>query len=171
MRKNSIVQLLLLCLLLVSCSNHVTTTKVSTVSTSKTIGVTSPPCIVYKTRSDYSMYVPVMMSADKSKIESYPDIRDIYYEGKFALPTLLENGYLLDNRGIGPQVAFLWYTYEDYSKLSHTPTVEDLMTGLQDRDPLVEMYQCGQRSQYTNIEQELNDLIKSGKLSTCKKLK
>jgi hypothetical protein len=117
------------------------------------------------------MYVPVMMSADKSKIESYPDIRDIYYEGKFALPTLLENGYLLDNRGIGPQVAFLWYTYEDYSKLSHTPTVEDLMTGLQDRDPLVEMYQCGQRSQYTNIEQELNDLIKSGKLSTCKKLK
>jgi hypothetical protein len=171
MKIKSILSLLVACLLFASCSHHVTTTTVSTASTKKTVGVPSPPCIIYKTRSDYSMYVPVMMSPDKSKIESYPDIRDIYYQGKFSLPTLLVNGYLLDNRGIGPQVAFLWYTYEDYSKLTHTPTVEDLMTGLQDKDPLVEMYQCGQRSQYINLEQELNDLIKSGKLSTCKKLK
>jgi hypothetical protein len=171
MRKNSIITLLSACFVFTSCSHHVATTTASTPSKKGTVAVSSPPCIIYKTRTDYSMYVPVMLSADKSKVESYPDIKDIYYQGKFALPTLLVNGYLLDNRGIGPQVAFMWYTYEEYSKLPSTPHPTDLMSLIQDKDPLVEMYQCGQRSQYTNIEQELNDIIKSGKLSTCKKLK
>jgi len=117
------------------------------------------------------MYVPVTLSADKSKIESYPDIKDIYYNGKFSVPTLLANGFLLDNRGIGLRVAFLSFTYEEYSKLSATPSATDLMSLLKDKDPLVEMYSCGQRSQYNDIKQELNVLITSGKLNNCKKLK
>ena len=117
------------------------------------------------------MYVPVTLSADKSRIVSYPDSKDIYYNGKLSVPTLLAHGFLLDNRGIGAQVAFLDYTYEEYSKLSAAPHAADLMSLLKDKDPLLEMYQCGQRSQYSDIEKELNDLITSGKLGSCKKLR
>ena len=102
---------------------------------------------------------------------SYPDIKDIYYNGKLSYPTVLSNGYLLDNRGIGPEVAFLDYTYEDYSKLNATPPASELMKHLLDKDPLSEMYQCGLRSQYNDIEQDLNTIISSGKLKTFKKLK
>ena len=133
--------------------------------------VSSPPCIIYHTRADYSMHVPVMLSSDKSKIVSYPDIKDISINGKFTVPTLLDSAFLLDNRGIGLNVAFLDYTYEEYSNLGLTPSVTDLMKMLLDKDPLVDMYQCGMRSQYANIEDDLNALINSGKLYTCKKLK
>ncbi len=171
MRKNSIIKLLSACLLFASCSYHVSSTNISSVSIRKTAAVNSPPCIIYRTRSDYSIYIPVMLSSDKTKVESYPDIRDVYYQGKFSLPTLLAGDFLLDNRGIGPQVAFLSYTYEEYSKLSSTPPATDLMQMLLDKNPLIEMYQCGQRSQYTDIEHELNILITSGKLNTCMKSK
>jgi hypothetical protein len=175
MRKESILKLLagylLLNLLFISCTHHNMPVNSANTSTKGTIAVTSPPCIIYRTRSDYFLNVPVTLSADRSKIVSYPDIRDIWFNGKLSVPTRLANGFLLDNRGIGLQVAFLSYTYEEYSKLSSTPTATDLMSMLLDKDPLTEMYQCGQRSQYTDIEQALNALITSGKLNTCKKLK
>jgi hypothetical protein len=175
MRKKSILKslsgYLLMGLLLISCSHHVSPSGFAAGSKKGTVSVSSPPCIIYRTRSDYSMYVPVTLSADKSKIVSYPDIKDIYFNGKLSVPSLLVDGFLLDNRGIGLQVAFLSYTYEEYSRLSSTPPATDLMNILLDKDPLVEMYQCGQRSQYTDIEQELNVLITSGELTTCKKLK
>ncbi len=171
MIKNQFIALLSAGFLFAFCSHHAATTTSSPAPKMGMSGVSSPPCIVYKTRKDYSMYVPVMLSPDKSKVESYPDIKDIYYNGKFAVPTLLVDGYLLDNRGIGPQVAFMWYTYEEYSKLPSTPPAANIMGVLQDKDPLTEMYQCGRRSDYKDIEQELNDLIRSGKLNTFKKLK
>jgi hypothetical protein len=175
MRKRSTLKLfpgyLLMGLIFISCSHHVSPSGSASVSEKGTVGVTSPPCVIYHTREDYSMYVPVILSADKSKIESYPDIKDIYFNGKLSVPSLLADGFLLDNRGIGLQVAFLSYTYEEYSRLSSTPPATDLMSLLLDKNPLDEMYQCGKRSQYNNIEQELNVLITSGKLNTCKKLK
>jgi|WetSurMetagenome_2_1015567.scaffolds.fasta_scaffold136922_3 hypothetical protein len=154
-----------------SCTHQVPPSGTAVASKSGAVNISSPPCIIYRTTSDYSRYVPVMLSADKSRIESYPDIKDIYFNGKLSVPTLLANGFLLDNRGIGLQVAFLDYTYEDYSRLSSTPNATILMSHLLDKDPLVEMYQCKQRSQYTDIEKELNALINSGNLNTCKKLK
>lgn len=175
MRKKSILKLFscyfLTGLLLISCSHHVSPSGPAGGSKKGTVGVSSPPCIIYRTRSDYSMYVPVTLSADKSKIVSYPDIKDIYFNGKLSVPSLLADGFLLDNRGIGLQVAFLSYTYEEYSRLSSTPPATDLINLLLDKNPLIEMYQCGQRGQYTDIEQELNVLLISGKLNTCKKLK
>ena len=129
------------------------------------------PCIVYKTRSDYNKLVPVALSPDKTTIVSYPDIKDIYYKGKLAYPTQLAGGYLLDNRGIGPDVAFLNYAYEDYSRLFKTPGAAELWKRMLDKDPLLEMYQCGNRSQYKDLEKELNELIVSGKIREFKRLK
>jgi hypothetical protein len=175
MRKKSILELfnanLVAVLLFISCSHQVSPAGSTADSKKRTVAVSSPPCIIYRTRMDYSKYVPVTLSEDKSKIVSYPDIKDIYYNGKLSVPSILADGFLLDNRGINLQVAFLSYTYEEYSKLSSTPAASELMSKLLDKDPLTEMYQCGQRGQYTDIEQELNVLITSGKINTFKKLK
>lgn len=130
-----------------------------------------PPCIVYKTTLDFSTQVPVEMTPDGSRIASFPDVADIYKSGELAYPTPLKDGYLLDNRGIGPGVAFLKYTYEDYRKLDQTPASSELFDAILDRDPLLEMYQCGNRSQFKDVVNELNELISSGKLTNCKKLK
>jgi hypothetical protein len=137
----------------------------------KQSAIPSAPCIIYKTKRDYSRYVPVMLSEDKNKIVSYPDIRDIYYKGNLAYPTALNDGFLLDNRGIGPDVAFLNITYEAYRDLSKTPSIGELMKLILDKDPIQEMFQCGYRSQYSDPEKELNNIISSGNLKNCKRLK
>ncbi len=135
------------------------------------VAVPGPPCIVYRTRADFSRLVPVEMTADKSAISSFPGVTDIYRDGELSYPTALNDGYLLDNRGIGPNVAFLRITYEEYRALDGTPPVSELMANILEKDPLVEMYQCGNRSQYKDPVYELNQLIGSGKLSECKRLK
>lgn len=153
-----------------SCS-HKGSPAAATGTNNKAVSVSSPPCIIYRTRSDYSGNVPVILSGDKSRIVSYPDIKDIYYAGRLSVPTLLSDGFLLDNRGINAGVAFLSYTYDEYSKLSATPTATELMKKILDKSPLVEMYQCGQRSQYSNPVDELNAIIKAGDFKRCTKLK
>jgi hypothetical protein len=122
----------------------------------------SAPILVYKTKKDYAQYIPVIMDKEKTRIVSYPDPSDVYYEGKLAYPTPLENGYLLDNRGIGPNVAFLNYTYEAYSRLKTAPTMEQLMNSMLDKNPLLELWNCGQRNLFKNEIQELNLLIEKG---------
>jgi hypothetical protein len=135
------------------------------------ISKAGPPAIIYKTKSDFFNLVPVLLSEDGSKIESYPDIRDIYYKGEFAYPTRLANDYLLDNRGIGKNVAFLKYSYEEYGNLDKTPSSDELYLQIIDKDPLSEMYHCGSRFDYRDIEAELNGIINSGRLNTLKRIK
>jgi len=135
------------------------------------VATPGPPCIIYRTKADFSNLIPVELNAEKTQLTSFPDVADIYREGELAYPTPLSGGYLLDNRGIGPGVAFLKLTYEDYRKLDGTPTAAELMDNILERDPLTEMYQCGNRSQYTDLVTELNRKITSGRLAECKKLK
>ncbi|HNW75455.1 MAG TPA: hypothetical protein PKJ28_01065 [Bacteroidales bacterium] len=130
-----------------------------------------PPCIIYKTRADYSDKVPVELTADKSRLSSFPDVADILSKGDRTLPTQLADGFWLDNRGIGPNVAFLKFTYSDYRALDETPSADNLFQQIIDKDPLLEMYQCGNRSKYVDIVNELNVIIRSGKLANCRKLK
>ena len=130
-----------------------------------------PPCIIYKTKADYSNQVPVILSDDKMTISSYPDISDIRKQGDKVYPVALVNGFLLDNRGIGPNVAFLDITYDEYVKYSKSPGPEDLFKQILDADPLLEMYQCGNRYQYEEMVAELNQLIEAEIFSNCKKLK
>ena len=120
------------------------------------------PAIVYKTKKDYSQYVPVILSKDKSTIVSYPAVTDIYYKGKLAYPTKLADGFWLDNRGINENVAFTDYTYEAYSKLEKTPSTEELFSRILDKDPLEEIVNCGNRSNYPDEVKDLNQLIEKG---------
>jgi hypothetical protein len=127
------------------------------------------PVLIYKTHRDYNDHVPVLMDDQKTRILSYPDPTDLYYRGKLSLPTRLKNGYLLDNRGIGKNVAFLTYTYEAYVNLKQVPDMKQLTDSLLDKNPLTELWQCGSRSRFSEEEKELNILIDKG-FPDCKDL-
>jgi hypothetical protein len=168
---NSICILFFSVFILISCSRSVDPSGTTSAVKPGQSSVPSPPCIVYKTRADYSKNIPVILSVDQTSIVSYPDVKDVYFKGNLAYPTALNDGFLLDNRGIGPKVAFLSVTYEQYSKMVKTPSSSELFELIIDKDPLIEMIQCGNRSNYSDIEKELNELISSGKIKTFTKLK
>lgn len=129
-----------------------------------------PTTYIYKTKADYNDKVPVLLSDDKTKIISYPHPKDVFYKGKLANPTQLEGGYLLDNRGISKNVAFLKITYKDFSMLEKAMSVDELYELILDDNPLSELYNCGNRNQYTNEVAELNGIISGKQLDKCKKV-
>jgi hypothetical protein len=133
--------------------------------------VTGPHIIIYKTKSDYFDKIPIGMSANKKTIISYPAKTDIYTNGLLALPTKLEGGYLLDNRGISADAAFIKLSYEEYAGLSSTPTMEELKEMIIDLDPVSTMYDCGVKSKYHNLIEDINKLILKNDFSEFKKLK
>lgn len=158
---------------IVSCSNSKKMNKTNETekeAIEETVSA-GPPTIIYKTTKDYADKIPVTLSEDKSEIVSYPGIKDIYYKGEFAYPTPLNDGYLLDNRGINANTAFLKLTYEEYSKLESTPSKDELFEMIIAPDPITEMYNCGNKFKFKNIEQELNNAIDNKELSNFKKLK
>jgi hypothetical protein len=161
------------CILVFSCKHSEKNIKTSDNSKmenqiSRTDGNAAlPPVIIYKTAKDYSKNIPVNLSPDRKSLVSYPDIRDIYYAGKLAYPTVLAGGYLLDNRGVGPNVAFLDYTYEQYQSLGETPSADELLKHVIDTDPLTELYSC----KCNRDTAYLNKLISTGGLINCRNLK
>lgn len=126
-----------------------------------------PPTLIYKTKADYFNNVPVILNDDKTMIVSYPDIKDVYYKGELAYPVKLENSYLLDNRGINKNVAFLKYTYEQYSKLDKTPSIDDLFNSIIEKDPLSELFKC----ECARDTSDINKIILSNTLKNCLRLK
>ena len=123
--------------------------------------------IIYKTTGDFSRLVPVIMNGERTQIVSYPAPTDLVYQGKPALPVSLADGYLLDNRGIQPNVVFTSFTYEEYAALSVAPTMDELMKKIVEKYPLTEMYYCGRRDNFRDIN-ELNKLINDG-FPNCQK--
>lgn len=150
---------LVVCILLFSCKSKQTVEKAQQYSATKTI-------VIYKTIKDYSNYVPVTMNATKTDIISYPAPSDILYDGKVTTPTLLKNGYWLDNRGITENVVFLKYTYDEYSKMKEAPTLTDMRNNILEKYPLSELVYCGTGK--TTIK-ALNKLIDNG-FEGCKKV-
>ncbi|MBN1251462.1 MAG: hypothetical protein JXA16_04965 [Bacteroidales bacterium] len=133
--------------------------------------IPSAPALVYKTTKNYNNNVPIILSEDKKEIVSYPAPTDLKVGSNFALPTKLKNGYLLDNRGISKNVAFLKLTYQEFSNLEKAPSTKELMDLIIDDNPLKELYKCGLRSDYKNIEPELNNIITKKELNKFEKLK
>ena len=124
-----------------------------------------PHVLIYKTKNDYRHNVPILLSADKTQIISYPHPRDLVVGGRLMLPSQLNNGYLLDNRGINKNVAFLKYTYEEYSKFQNAPTLEELWKNIIDKEPLAELYDCGKKMNFVDLEKQINEIIDNKQLS------
>ena len=134
--------------------------------------ISEPPVLVYKTKRNYNNLVPILLSDDGKTIISYPHPKDLIVGSGYPLPTILNDGYLIDNRGIGRNVAFLNITYEEYSKLENVPSIEELYKLIIDKEPLLELCNCGTKTNFTNIEKEINELIDNKKLRTvCKIIK
>ena len=138
--------------------------------TKPAMGMATPPLIIYKTKSDYNDKVPVTLSEDKSEIVSYPGSKDVFYKGELALPTELSAGLLLDNRGIGKDVAFLDITYKSFSMMMRPLTKEQMFDMIIDNDPITEMYKCKRRD-FKNIPADVNTMIENGGIKDCERLK
>ena len=134
--------------------------------------IPGPPVVVYKTTKNYNNNVPVLLTDDKSAVASYPHPKDVMTGGGYALPAVLHDGYLLDNRGIGKNVAFLKWTYEEYAKLQSVPSLQELYGSIIDKDPLVELCDCGNKQAFRDVTEQLNRLIDSKMLrTTCRAVK
>ncbi len=158
--------LILAAFMVVSTINACKTKQTTTGSTN-----TGAPAVVYKTKADYSKYVPVTLSEDKASIVAYPAVKDIYYKGQFAYPDVLQNGYLLDNRGIGSNSAFLKVTYEEYAKFEAVPNLTELYSQILEKDPFVEIYNLGDRTRFKNEISDINSIIAKGGLKKFTKIK
>lgn len=143
-------------------AKRVDLSSVAQTTDSRQIVAATPKVIIYKTRKDYSWYVPVILSADRKRIVSYPAITDVKIGEQFTYPTRLQDGWWLDNRGISRYVAFLTYTYEEYAALPATPSPTELMQHILDSDPLTDMRFMGNRYVYKDIVEELNMKIRNG---------
>ncbi|MBN2683025.1 MAG: hypothetical protein JXR58_10995, partial [Bacteroidales bacterium] len=80
-RNTSLKYLIILSILFATSCN--TTKKVEVDSG---ISTYLPPIIIYKTKKDYYNNVPVILSDDKTKIVSFPDIRDLRNGDSLKLP-------------------------------------------------------------------------------------
>jgi hypothetical protein len=129
-----------------------------------------PHVMVYKTSGDYRFNVPVLLSDNDSDIISYPDPGDLKIADKpSGYPSLLNKGYLIDNRGVSKHTAFLKMTYSDYAKLDSLPSLSTLQSWIIARNTITELCDCGDKSGYTNIEKQINDMIDQDSLhAICK---
>lgn len=78
---------------------------------------------------------------------------------------MLNRGYLLDNKGINVNTAFLKYTYEEYARLRQIPTPDELYRSIIDKDPIVEMWNCGRKGESGDMVVQLNDAIDNKSLA------
>ncbi len=170
--KKKVLTIIVLTFTLLSCHCCKTTTNFLKESSMKRdiSFVPGPQAVIYKTIKDYANLVPVIMNSEKTKIISYPAPTDVFYKGNLAKPTALKNGYLLDNRGVNENVVFLNYTYEEYSRLSEAPSMEEMLSRIAEKNPLKELINCGLRTQYKDEIKELNALIDDN-FPGCKKAK
>jgi hypothetical protein len=135
------------------------------------VSYTGEQAIVYKTWKDYRRNVPVTLNAARTEIIAYPAPGDLYRNGQLAYPSRLSEGFLLDNRGISPNSAFLSLTYEEYAKLAAAPPLSEMMGLIEDKEPFVAIYNLGNRSSYKNEITELNSIISKGRLGRFKRVK
>ncbi len=54
--------------------------------------------------------------------------------------------------------------------MDNIPDAERLMNYITNKEPFTEMYECGRRGDYSDIEAELNRMIDSGDFENCKRL-
>ena len=128
------------------------------------------PVIIYQTKGDYYLNVPVTMNDAKDKIVSYPGPSDLLFEGDPVYPVRLRGTFLLDRRGIGPNTVFTSYTYKEYIALEEPPSIQELLDHVLDRNPFESMYECGKRGHYADLVKQLNEKIEED-CKDCEKIK
>ena len=128
--------------------------------------------LVNRTKVDHRDQVPVLLSEDGKTIVSYPHPRDVGTPENLYTPVDLGDGWLLDRRGVGPNMGFLSTTYAAYSKFELAPSATELEALLVDHDPLTDLCDCGPRNGFTDPVAQLSSIILHDSLMVrCKRLK
>lgn len=119
--------------------------------------------VVYKTKKNYNHQVAVTLNTDKTTVISYPDPSDIRSFKPY--PIHLRSKYLLDQRGIDSNVAFLKLSYRQYSKLKVAPEPNFILSNLiLDNDPILEFHIIEKYPPNSDVKQLLNQRIVNGVL-------
>jgi hypothetical protein len=119
--------------------------------------------VVYKTKKNYNRQVAVTLNTDKSTVISYPDPSDIRSFRPY--PIQLRSKYLLDQRGIDSNVAFLKLSYRQYSKLKVAPEPNFILSNLiLDNNPILEFHIIEKYPPNSDVKQLLNQRIVNGVL-------
>lgn len=85
-----------------------------------------PRAVVYKMSGNATIAnVPVQVNS-QGEIVSFPAPSDL----NGCEPIELENGWLLDRRGVSENTVFTTYTYAEYSKLTTPPTLDELKAAI-----------------------------------------
>ena len=136
------------------------------------VATSSPRVLVYRTKDDHADHVPVLLSADHSRIISYPHPSDLKTANGLPVPTPVGQGYLLDNRGISKDVAYLGMSWAEYAALPEAPSMEKLNALIIDRDPLTELWEGDHRANLKDPVKEVSAWVEAGELDKhCKRLK
>jgi hypothetical protein len=165
--RSSIAILILISYSIVCFIGCTTQGKLQGEASKTSVSMALPPVIVYKTRKDYNKNVAIQLSEDKKRITGYPHPYDV---SEKSYPTPLKNGYMLDNRGIGKNTAFISMTYEEYAALRNVPSIAELDSMIIDRDPVEEMYNCENHAKDKDIINDLNKIIDK-KFEGCQRIK
>jgi len=99
---------------------------------------TIPPIDVYKTKSDYSEYVPVELSGDRTQITSAPGFMD-------ERPAKLIYGYYLGGT-MGLYTGYLSMTIEEYNNNEYPPSLDTISKLIMEKDPFIEYYESKKSS-------------------------
>jgi hypothetical protein len=131
-----------------------------------------PHVHVYKTKKDYSALVPVQLSADKSKIVSYPSPQDVRASMSHSKPVRLHKGYWLDRMGVNLNTAYVKITLAAYAKMATAPSVDEMYQMIVDKKPMKTVCDCGVRNAKNTDPAALNKLIDANELQhQCKAVK
>ncbi|MCM1255227.1 MAG: hypothetical protein NC221_03810 [Duncaniella sp.] len=90
-------------------------------------GAAIPKVKIYKTNGDYDDLVPITLDTSRAKVVSFPAPTDLSEE---SIPVKLNDGFLLDRRGVGMNTAFTHYTYKEYMALPEAPTPSELLAAV-----------------------------------------
>ena len=133
------------------------------IDTTKIPAGTITHTIVFKTVRDYSTLAWVGLSADKTKVISYPAPSDIIHQ----TPIKLHNGYLSGN--IGFNTAYINIKIDRYAGIPNMLSEQQLYNLIVNKNPFSEIYDCGSTTG-SSID-NINSSIDSGKLSSdCTKI-
>lgn len=84
-----------------------------------------PKPTAFKMSGDYANNVAITLSG--GNIVYFPAPSDISENSK---PTPLGDGWYRNNQGISANSVFTKYTFEEYSKLKHVPTIKELKAAI-----------------------------------------
>ncbi|MCK4662922.1 MAG: hypothetical protein KAT68_08660 [Bacteroidales bacterium] len=118
--------------------------------------VLAPPYTIYKTKGNYNDLIFIGLSKDKKMVNSFPGPNGVYViineDTIFKIPTILHQGYLLDNKGIPviENAAFIDITYKEFSKLDSPLSQEEMLNMIIDDDPFTEVWK-GNRGEFKSI--------------------